>query len=81
MEASTNTPKRARTVRASHPASAFRQEPAGFSRATFGFLTDDEVEWLKARDPSEVPARGKRKPGGRGDRVIEDAPGRYVKTR
>lgn len=49
MEASVNTPKRARTVRASHPASAFRQEPAGFSRATFGFLTDDEVEWLKAR--------------------------------
>lgn len=49
MEASTNTPKRARTVRASHPANAFRQEPPGFSRVTFGFLGEDEVEWLKAR--------------------------------
>ena len=46
-----------------------------------GSWWSDWVEWLKARDPSEVPARGKRKPGGRGDRVIEDAPGRYVKTR
>lgn len=37
--------------------------------------------WLRALDGAEVPARGKRKPGGRGDRVIEDAPGRYVSTR
>ena len=44
MEASTNTPKRARTVRASHPANAFRQEPPGFSRVTFGFLGEDEVD-------------------------------------
>jgi len=43
------TAKRARVVRASHPASAFRQEPAGFDRVTFGFLTDSEVEYLKAR--------------------------------
>jgi polyhydroxyalkanoate synthase subunit PhaC len=28
-----------------------------------------------------VPASGKRVPGGKGDSVIEDAPGRYVKTR
>jgi len=39
------------------------------------------VEWLRAHDTSTVPAKGRRKPGGRGDRVIEDAPGRYVKTR
>lgn len=39
------------------------------------------AEWLRARDSDEVPARGKRKPGGRGDRVIEDAPGRYVAGR
>ena len=39
------------------------------------------IEWLRAQDPTEVPARGKRKPGGRGDKVIEDAPGSYVKTR
>ncbi len=37
--------------------------------------------WLRGLDPAEVPARGKRKPGGRGDKVIEDAPGRYVRTR
>jgi trimethylamine:corrinoid methyltransferase-like protein len=49
MEASKKTPKRARTVRASHTASAFRQEPPGFARASFGFLTDEEVDWLKAR--------------------------------
>ncbi len=49
MEAATTTPRRARTVRASHPASAFRQEPPGFSRVGFGFLTDDEVAYLKAR--------------------------------
>lgn len=43
------TAKRARVVRASHPASAFRQEPQGFDRVAFGFLTDSEVEYLKAR--------------------------------
>jgi polyhydroxyalkanoate synthase len=39
------------------------------------------LEWLLAMDDARVPARGKRKPGGRGDPVIEDAPGRYVKMR
>ena len=39
------------------------------------------IEWLRAHDPAEVPVRGKRKPGGRGDKVIEDAPGSYVKAR
>ncbi len=37
--------------------------------------------WLEQQDDKRVPASGKRKPGGRGDKVIEDAPGRYVKTR
>ncbi len=41
--------KRTRTVRAAHVADAFRQEPAGFSRASFGYLSDSEVEFLKAR--------------------------------
>ena len=49
MEATTNTPKRTRTVRASHPANAFRQEPPGLARSTFGFLDDDDIGWLKAR--------------------------------
>ena len=39
------------------------------------------VEWLHAQNSAQVPAKGKRVPGGRGDSVIEDAPGRYVKTR
>ncbi|TRD12776.1 class I poly(R)-hydroxyalkanoic acid synthase [Erythrobacter insulae] len=37
--------------------------------------------WLDSQDDVRVPATGKRKPGGRGDQVIEDAPGRYVQTR
>jgi polyhydroxyalkanoate synthase len=41
----------------------------------------DWLEWLHSLDGSRVPATGKRKPGGRGDRVIEDAPGRYVRMR
>jgi len=39
------------------------------------------LEWLEQQDAKKVPATGKRKPGGRGDKTIEDAPGRYVKTR
>ncbi len=39
------------------------------------------LDWLDGQAPKKVAAIGKRKPGGRGDRVIEDAPGRYVKTR
>jgi poly[(R)-3-hydroxyalkanoate] polymerase subunit PhaC len=38
-------------------------------------------EWLDGQDGKKVPATGKRKPGGRGDKVLEDAPGSYVKTR
>ena len=39
------------------------------------------LAWLEAQDGARVPAKGKHKPGGEGDSVIEDAPGRYVKTR
>ncbi|AKH42599.1 polyhydroxyalkanoate synthase [Altererythrobacter atlanticus] len=41
----------------------------------------DWIGWLELLDGKRVPATGKRKPGGRGDRVIEDAPGRYVAMR
>jgi len=41
----------------------------------------DWIEWLTAQDNRKVPAKGSRKPGGRGDNVIEDAPGRYVMLR
>ena len=39
------------------------------------------LEWLRSHGDAVVPAKGRRKPGGRGDRAIEDAPGRYVRTR
>ncbi len=39
------------------------------------------LDWLEKQSPEKVAATGKRKPGGRGDKVIEDAPGRYVMTR
>jgi polyhydroxyalkanoate synthase len=39
------------------------------------------LSWLHGQDDAKVAATGKRKPGGRGDTVIEDAPGRYVKSR
>jgi polyhydroxyalkanoate synthase subunit PhaC len=39
------------------------------------------LEWLHQQSDARVPAAGKRVPGGKGDPVIEDAPGRYVKTR
>jgi polyhydroxyalkanoate synthase len=37
--------------------------------------------WLRGQDPTEVRVKGKRRPGGKGDAAIEDAPGRYVMTR
>ncbi|WP_379922509.1 PHA/PHB synthase family protein [Erythrobacter sp. R86502] len=39
------------------------------------------IEWLHRQSDLRVPATGKRVPGAAGDPVIEDAPGRYVKTR
>ena len=39
------------------------------------------LEWLEKQDDAKTAATGKRKPGAKGDTVIEDAPGRYVKTR
>ena len=37
--------------------------------------------WLETQDAAMVAVKGKRVPGGKGDPVIEDAPGRYVMTR
>ena len=37
--------------------------------------------WLHQQSDTRVKVAGKRAPGGKGDSVIEDAPGRYVKTR
>ena len=49
--------------------------------ALAGSWWTDWIAWLEAQDPSKVPAKGKRAPGGKGDKVIEDAPGRYVAMR
>ncbi|HEU4820187.1 MAG TPA: class I poly(R)-hydroxyalkanoic acid synthase [Qipengyuania sp.] len=40
----------------------------------------DWIGWLQQQDGKTVAATGKRAPGGKGDKVIEDAPGRYVKA-
>ncbi|MGB3739076.1 MAG: class I poly(R)-hydroxyalkanoic acid synthase [Pontixanthobacter sp.] len=48
---------------------------------TEGSWWPDWVQWLEQQDGAKVPADGKRKPGSKNDAVIEDAPGRYVKTR
>ena len=39
------------------------------------------IGWLRGQNPAEVPAKGKRVPGKKGEKVLEDAPGSYVKTR
>ena len=39
------------------------------------------IDWIHTQDSATVPAKGKRIPGGKGDKVIEDAPGSYVKGR
>jgi polyhydroxyalkanoate synthase len=39
------------------------------------------LDWLREQDAREVLATRKRMPGGKGDCVIEDAPGRYVTMR
>jgi polyhydroxyalkanoate synthase len=39
------------------------------------------LEWLNLQDKIRVPVAGPRIPGAGGSRAIEDAPGRYVKTR
>jgi polyhydroxyalkanoate synthase len=39
------------------------------------------LAWLEEQDAATVATTGKRVPGGEGDTVYEDAPGRYVKAR
>ena len=41
----------------------------------------DWLNWLHGQDPAQVPATGARQPGGGKLKAIEDAPGRYVRTR
>lgn len=39
------------------------------------------IGWIAARDDAKTPAKGSRIPGKGARKAIEDAPGRYVKTR
>ena len=41
----------------------------------------DWIEWLRAQAPKTVKAGGARVPGAGKLKAIEDAPGRYVRTR
>lgn len=41
----------------------------------------DWLGWIESHDATRVDAKGKRKPGGAKDKVLEDAPGRYVTIR
>jgi polyhydroxyalkanoate synthase len=62
------------------PAESLEQFIAGATE-TPGSWWPHWLAWLTAQDGEKVPAEGLRVPGSKGDRVIEDAPGRYVKTR
>ena len=48
---------------------------------TKGSWWPDWLAWLKSRDNATVPATGARVPGKGKLKAIEDAPGRYVKSR
>ncbi len=41
----------------------------------------DWFKWIEKLDKTRVAAKGRRVPGGRGNKALEDAPGRYVRMR
>jgi polyhydroxyalkanoate synthase subunit PhaC len=51
------------------------------ARETKGSWWPDWLDWLRALDGKLVPATGARVPGEGKLKSIEDAPGRYVKSR
>jgi polyhydroxyalkanoate synthase len=62
------------------PVDSFAEFVAG-AHETPGSWWPHWIDWIRQRDDREVPVSGKRVPGSKGDTVIEDAPGRYVKLR
>jgi polyhydroxyalkanoate synthase len=62
------------------PAASLEEFVAG-AHEYKGSWWPDWAEWVESLDSSRVKATGKRKPGGKGDKVLEDAPGRYVAMR
>ena len=62
------------------PAATLEEFIAGASE-TKGSWWPDWIAWLKAQAPETVKAQGARIPGKGKLKAIEDAPGRYVRTR
>ena len=48
---------------------------------TKGSWWPDWIAWIRTFSDEQVPAKGRRAPGGRGDKAISDAPGSYVRQR
>jgi polyhydroxyalkanoate synthase len=63
-----------------HDAGSLDEFVAGASEHK-GSWWPDWLNWIRKQDPKEVPATGARVPGEGKFKAIEDAPGRYVKTR
>lgn len=62
------------------PVESFAEFVAGATE-TPGSWWPHWIDWIHTQDRATVPAKGKRVPGSKGDKVIEDAPGSYVKAR
>lgn len=64
-----------------HGTPASLEEFVAGAEETKGSWWPDWIEWVRQQNPARIPAKGKRVPGSKGDKVIEDAPGRYVRSR
>jgi len=62
------------------PVDSFAQFVAGASE-TPGSWWPHWIDWIEQQDRHKVPVKGKRTPGSKGDKVLDDAPGSYVKAR
>ncbi|APL95401.1 class I poly(R)-hydroxyalkanoic acid synthase [Sphingobium indicum] len=51
------------------------------AKETKGSWWPDWIEWIRGQAPATVPVKGARRPGKGRLKALEDAPGRYVKTR
>ena len=63
-----------------HPAETLEAFIEG-ARETKGSWWPDWIEWIKGVDPKTVEAEGARIPGKGKLKAVEDAPGRYVRSR
>ncbi|MGI8931593.1 MAG: PHA/PHB synthase family protein [Sphingomicrobium sp.] len=68
-------------INASDPAPATLDEFVAGATEHKGSWWPDWIEWLRAQAPKTVKVAGARVPGKGNRKPIEDAPGRYVRTR